>query len=277
MVMAGYRIDGHAHACGEYLNGEKIKSMLVEAGVDGVLLSPGEYMSKTTYAMNNQAKKEPYADVVSKNNSKVTWLVSITGMYREIPVGNEYVFELKQKYPEMIKQCYWVTNMNQDVLEEDYQRMKFDMVKLHQCWEKFDIEDDYFLEVAGWAEEKQIPLFIHVKNKAQMDKLINYIKNHPKLKVVIGHLYLVEEFFKFDKDIFKNTYFDLSNLYYVSKERTKLAYEHFGAKHLLLGSDTPYGHFALRDTVKQIQELGLSEEETDLILGLNLVKIMKHD
>ncbi len=273
--MAGYIIDGHAHACGEYVSGERIEKKLKAAGVDSVLLSPGEYMSKTTYALKNVAKRFPLGDVISKNNKKTALLILLTGMNRKIPAGNEYVYSLKQKYPELVKQCYWVISNNLAELEDDYEYMKFDMVKVHQCWEKFDIDSDFFEETAEFAEKKGLPLFIHAKSNAEIDKLIEYIKAHPALKLVVGHLYGLEHFMEHDKSYFKNTYFDLSNVNFVSKERTKMAYEHFGADHLLLGSDTPYGRHALEQTIEQIRELGLTEEETDQILGLNLLKLLE--
>lgn len=42
-------IDGHAHACGEYLTAAQIENKLTAAGADIVLLTPGQYGSKTTY------------------------------------------------------------------------------------------------------------------------------------------------------------------------------------------------------------------------------------
>ena len=78
------------------------------------------------------------------------------------------------------------------------------------------------------------------------------------------------------KEYFKNTYFDLSNYYFVSKERIMLAYQHFGADHLIFGSDTPYGKQSLENTLKQISELDISRSEIELILGENLMKLFNY-
>ena len=93
--------------------------------------------------------------------------------------------------------------------------------------------------------------------------------------MVIGHLYGMELFPREDKQHFENTYFDLSNFYFVSIERTMLAYKYFGAEHLLLGSDTPYGKNSLENTLRQISELELSTLEKERILGLNLARLLK--
>ena len=54
-----------------------------------------------------------------------------------------------------------------------------------------------------------------------------------------------------------------------------LAYSNFGAEHLLLGSDTPYGKNSLENTIQQISELELPQLEKERILGLNLARLLK--
>ena len=71
----------------------------------------------------------------------------------------------------------------------------------------------------------------------------------------------------------KNVYFDLSNCYFVSKERFLAAYKHFGGEHFLLGSDTPYGRDALQNTIKMIEESGISQEDIERICGGNACKL----
>jgi len=46
-------IDGHAHACGEYLTGVQTEKKLISAKVDMVLLTPEQYGSKITYGLKN--------------------------------------------------------------------------------------------------------------------------------------------------------------------------------------------------------------------------------
>ena len=79
------RIDGHAHACGEYLTVEQIKRKLEDAKMDQVLLTPGQYGSKMTYSLQNLARKRPYADVVSKNNRTTSLMqLSFTSVGRSL-------------------------------------------------------------------------------------------------------------------------------------------------------------------------------------------------
>ena len=267
-------IDGHAHACGEYLTKETIVKKLSDAKADMVLLTPGQYKSRITYKLKNLAERNPLGDVVSKNNRTTSLLISLIGAIKDIPKGNEYVYQLKCMLPDKIRQCYWVTRSNAEIVRQDYERMKFDAVKFHQCWEKFDLNDVFFVKTIKWAAENKIPVFIHARNISQVQNIISFIKENPKAIVIVGHLYGAELFMREDKNYFANTYFDLSNLYFVSKERTMAAYRHFGAEHLIMGSDTPYGVRALEKTIKQIYELEIPSEDKYKILGGNLARLL---
>ncbi len=267
-------IDGHAHACGEYLNTEEIEKKLAHANVEMVLLTPGQYGSKVTYKLKNLAKANPLGNVVSKNNRITSFMISLIGAIKEIPKGNEYVYQLKCALPDKVRQCYWVTKKNWKSVQEDYERMHFDIIKFHQCWEKFNLEDEFFIKTVEWASNKEIPIFIHIRDLAQVKKMILFIKQHQDSIFIIGHLYGVELFMKEEKEYFKRTYFDLSNFYFVSPERTMMAYHHFGAKHLLMGSDIPYGKQSLENTIQQIHDLEIPSEDKERILGKNLTELL---
>ena len=262
-------VDSHAHACGEYLSAESIEEKLRVSGCDKVILCPGQYGSKKTYAIRNRTLKNPYADTVSHGNKLLKLLIKFTGAIRDIQVGNEYVHELTEMLPGRVYQSYWVTRYNYETLEYTYDKMRFIGLKLHQCWEDFEIDDDYFKTVSLWAEKKGIPLFIHVYSKQEMLKLIDYIGRHPALKVVIGHLFCMEDFFILTRDALSNVYFDLSNINFVSKERLLLGYEAFGGDRFILGSDTPYGKNTLEDTIAMIKGSGIPKEDVEKICGTN--------
>ncbi len=268
-------IDAHAHSCGEYLSKESIRQKLKKSGCNKIILTPGQFGSRTTYPIKNKTLKAPYADVVSGNNKINRLLMMLMGTIRQIPKGNEYVYELASSMKAVVYQSYWITKANVDRLVEDYKKMNFVSVKLHQCWEDFHIEDLYFRKAAIWAEIRDIPLFIHVYSKDEMLKLIEYVQHHPMLKVVIGHLYCLEEFLSIPKDTIPNVYFDLSNSCFVSRERFLLGYNSLGAERFLLGSDTPYGKNALENTIDMIRNSGISEDEVEMICGKNAIKLYK--
>ena len=271
--MSNIIVDAHAHACGQYLTTQDIEKKLNNAGCDKILLTAGQLGSSKTYKLKNRTLKDAYADVVSANNRLNRIMMTMLRMIKKVPAGNEYVYGLTKELPGKVYQIYWVTRDNVDCLDADYERMGFVGIKLHQCWENFKVGDSYFCRVADWAEKKGLPLFVHMYNREEVSKLAEYIKNHPDLKIVIGHLYCVECFINIPMEMCRNVYFDLSNTYFVSKERFLIGYFHFGAEHFMLGSDTPYGIDALENAIAQIKACGLSEDENTLILGENAKRL----
>lgn len=266
-------VDSHAHACGEYLSENRIRKKLVSSGCNKIILTPGQIGSKTTYPLKNKALRNPYADVISGNNKTNRFFMKLMGTIKQVPKGNEYVHELAKTMEGTVYQSYWVTKANVDRLDADFERMKFVSIKLHQCWEDFHIEDDYFNNVALWAESRDIPLFIHIYSRKEMLKLIEYTKLHSMLKIIIGHLYCLEDFLSLPEDNISNVFFDLSNSYFVSKERFLLGYHALGAGHFLLGSDTPYGKNALESTIDMIRNSGISNGDVEKICGINAIRL----
>ncbi len=79
---------------------------------------------------------------------------------------------------------------------------------------------------------------------------------------------------------FNNIFFDLSNTYFVSEYRLRLALKHFGSSKLLLGSDTPYGENALEKCIKRIEfldikESDIKESDKENVLGNNMNNILR--
>lgn len=267
-------IDGHAHACGEYLTVENIEEKLKVNHVDQVVLVPGEPNSKKTYKLKNYAEKKPYDDVVLKTNRLTKVVIALTGMNRVIPEGNEAVYQLKKAAPDLVKQFFWMTKGQWENVDENYERMKFDGLKLHQCWEGFDVDSEWFESILKWVTGKDMPLFIHLCSHKEVVKLIAMIKRHPRAKIIVGHSFGVEIFMKEELKYFDHVYFDLSNAYLVSKERIEMAVRHFGSEKLLMGSDTPYGVDALEKSIALINDLAISEDDKANILGGNMNRLM---
>jgi hypothetical protein len=269
-------IDGHAHACGDYLDSESITKILDENNVDKVILVPGELNSKKTYALPDLARIFPKKNVAKFFNVLTKMAIRLAGAVKHIQRGNDYVFELTRKIPQRLIQFFWVTKEISDIhqtLEEKYNHQKFKGLKLHQCWERFSIESNYFINIADWAEKKGLPVFIHLGSDKEVIKLIGYKKNHPNLVLIIGHLFGLELFSE-EKLIFDNIYFDISTYQLTSDERVKKAVKRFGAEKIILGSDTPYGKNNLPKNIERIDRLSISQSEKDLILGLNIKNLL---
>jgi uncharacterized protein len=270
-------IDGHSHACGEYLTLDSLIATIDKWGVDKVILVPGELNSRKSYSLPNFAKFFPKHNVVKITNFISKIAIRLTGKIREIPAGNEFVFDLKQKANGRIIQFIWITMQTKNIsnfLDKKYSEWGFHGVKLHQCWEKFSVDSSFFREVALWSEKNDLPLFIHPVSDTEVLKLIDYKKNHPNLKLIIAHLFGLELFIKenFKDD---NLYFDSSCPLLISEKRLLDAIRFIGINKITFGTDTPYGKENIDKNMKKIRNLNISVQDRNLILGENIRKLLK--
>ncbi len=146
---------------------------------------------------------------------------------------------------------------------------------MHQCWESFSIDSDFFNEVATWTENHDLPLFIHLLSDREVIKLIDYKRKHPNLKLIVAHLFGLELFIKENfKD--ENLYFDTSTIQLISNYRFKKAIDFVGTDKILFATDTPYGaKDNIQRNIYRIKSLEISSEDINLILGLNMKRLLK--
>ncbi len=265
-------IDGHAHACGDFLTIQEIKKNLDSNSVDKVVLVPGELNSTRTYPFPSVARLFPKSNVVKVFNQLTKMVVKITNMREEFEKGNEYVNNLVKKLPDRIVQFYLITDRSENIceeLEKKYEEWKFKGLKLHQCWHPISIDSNYFNIAATWAEQKSIPIFIHLVSDKEVKKLIEYKRNHKDLTIIIGHLFGLELFIIESKNLEK-IYFDISTYQVTSDKRVLKAIKKFGADRITMGSDTPYGKNNLKKNIERVEKLPISQDEKNMILGLNM-------
>ncbi len=270
-------IDGHSHACGNLLTVQGILKTLDENGVDKVVLVPGELNSEKEYALPNLAARFPKHNVVKLTNYMTRLVMMLTNKVKDIPAGNEFVYSLKAKAGGRVIQFVWATTGIKNIsayLDQKFDDWDFKGVKMHQCWESFSVDSTFFHEVAAWTESRDLPLFIHLLSDKEVNKLIAYKRKHPKLKLIIAHLFGIELFLKANfKD--DRLYFDTSPSQLVSDHRLKMAIDFLGSDKILFGTDTPYGaKDNLRHSLNRINGLDIPSEDKKLILGSNMAKLL---
>jgi predicted TIM-barrel fold metal-dependent hydrolase len=270
-------IDGHSHACGDYLTLANLLATIDKWGVDKVILVPGELNSNTNYSLPNFAKLFPNHNVVKIANFISKIAIRLTGKVKEIPAGNKFVYDLTQESHGRIIQFIWITKQNGniiDFLDKKYSEWGFHGVKLHQCWERFSVDSNFFREVAVWTEKYDLPLFIHPDSDTEVLKIIDYKRKHPKLKLIIAHLFGLELFIKhkFKDD---NLYFDSSCPQLISAKRLMDAIQFVGVDKITFGTDSPYGKGNIDKYMKKIKNLNISNQDRDMILGENMRKLLK--
>ncbi len=266
-------IDGHAHACGSYLTSMQITSYLDDHGVDCVVLAPGQLNSRKTYSLKDRTASDPGKDTVNSLKYLIRIVVTLSGAAKQIPVGNEYVFGLKRENPR-VRQFFWISRESIEEIAKQYERMKFDGVKIHQCWIEKKIDTAWFEELVCFLVDRDIPLFIHLGSYGEIPRIINVQGRHVNLKLIIGHCFGIERFIESRESLSDNVHFDISNNYFVSRERLIEGIRKLGAHRFLLGSDTPYGRDSLKLTMERVDSLPVGQAVKDAILGLNMKRLL---
>ncbi len=269
-------IDGHAHACGDFLKRDQLLKILAENGADRVALCPGELNSAKNYHLPNLAQKYPQKDFSATVNNIIKITVALTGKAGQIDAGNDYVYGLARQAPERISQFYWVDPGASEVvakLDREYGRMGFAGLKLHQCWNRFDLRLGYMDDIAEWAGGKSLPVFIHLGSQRDAVAMAELIRRHPDTNFIIAHLIGLAVFADALRDR-ANAFFDTSGYQLIPEKKLLAAIDRFGAVRLVMGSDTPYGRDNLRHSIARIRGLKLPEREQELILGGNMQSLL---
>jgi predicted TIM-barrel fold metal-dependent hydrolase len=270
-------IDGHAHASGPFVRAKGIVTALDTAGTDQVVLVSGHADSEKTYSMPPLARLFPKTDVVTWTNRLIRAVIALTGAVRHVEPGNEHVHRLYQELPDRVIPFHWVVLSRQqdlDALERVHEQKSFRGLKLHQCWERFRVRSDRFEAVMRWAEQKSLPVFVHLYDRPAVHELIAYLRHHPEAKVIVGHLFGLEDYIASGLRS-ERVVFEISTHELVSEERILAAIDHFGVHQVVMGSDTPYARDALRLAIDRVRRLPLSDREKDSILGENLRRLLE--
>lgn len=267
-------IDGHAHAFGEFAYSEKLIPLMDNLGVDKVVLCPGgtdpDYEFKIPKIAYRKSSYNYYFHILGN----VFFLRLFHKKMNNI--DNEYVFSLVKDYPDRLMQYFW-TNPNDpeliSTLEENFVKMSFAGIKLHQCLNKFSNEDEGMKIISQFAAEKNMPIFIHLYNFKEAKKLVKLAQEFPKANYIIAHSMGLETIAKKGERL-KNIYFDISTYFIISEKRIHFAMEKFGEDKVLLGSDSPLGYRNLELNIEKIRKMDLTEKQKNKILGENIAKLL---
>lgn len=268
-------IDGHAHACGEFVGVRRALETLDAAGADAVVLSPAEPGSETTYFVPNLARWLPRPVWMVPVNRLVRAAVRLRRMADALEAGNEGVFAMHRESPQRILQCFWLDTRMADPLrhlEAAWERMRFRMVKLHQCWTPFEPAGALAHDVAEWCAAKRVPLFAHLFSARDVDAWFDVIRSRKQTPFILAHC--IDVRVMAEKPRVENLYFDISPPDLVGLWQIRRAIEVVGTGHVLLGSDTPYGRRNLRRNIARVRSLKLPERDAEGILGGNLAALL---
>ncbi len=270
--MADPIIDGHAHSAGEFVRGEDVVRTLDALGVEAVILCPGPV---------NEAKKWPVPpmDRVFRRRGlglPGNRLLRLTSGYVRkrfrFEESNAYVAGLARRFPGRILQACWVDPDDADALRAlpaKHEEWQFKALKVHQCFQRFRSDSPGMGELARFASERRLPVFIHLYAKRDALGLVGLAAAHPGTAFVVAHLLGFEVFARADRARIANVFFDISPPGLCPIALVRRALREFGAGRLLLGSDTPYGKDNLAKAVARVRGLDIADGEKGMILGGN--------
>lgn len=268
-------IDAHAHCCGVYLNEQTIIEHLDKNRFEKVILCAGEPEGSFDY------HHPMLSDIFKDENTGFNFngFIEAASKLKHLPNliegENLKIASLARLFPERILAAYCVDPTDpkwQQKAETDFKRHKYCMIKLHQCWHDFNIASNQFDKLVLWSQNRNLPIFIHLKNSEQALYFTASANKHCNAVFIVAHCLgfdIIDNALKSS-----NVYFDLSSPQLYSADTLRKAYIKYGAERLIFASDAPYGRNNPQIIFDRLEKLWLSQEEFDFITHQNICRIL---
>lgn len=272
-------VDGHAHVCGKNFNSERLKAYLEENKIERVVLcgSQPEHKKSSKYRMLSRwLRGERCAYTLNKLVARIS--KGYHQLSEHLEAENKKVHEIARKLPEQVIATYWVNPLEENCLERldyYYNNYPFKVIKLHQCWTHFDLEDECVLAILQWARIHECLVFIHLFSQEQVKKFVKVANRFQDVKFIMAHLIGAKEMIGQLKS--RNVYFDLSAPWLYSLDTLRQVLDHFGAARLIVGSDTTYGKTNIEEVVERLKEASVAEVELNYICRKNLLRVLERN
>lgn len=152
-------------------------------------------------------------------------------------------------------------------------------VKLHPDFQRFNADDPAMDEVYGSGG---MPVLIHTgdctTDFSSPRRIAHILERFPNLTVIAAHLGGYSEWDEAVKCLmskgYPNLYVDTSSsIFLIGPERARKIIRGYGAEHVLFGTDYPLTRH--KEELERFFSLGLTQEETGLILFENAKKLLK--
>ena len=269
-------IDGHAHQGGEYRDLPSIIKTLDNAGINSVILCPGDKKRARPMTIPDLAGEFSGDSVNYQINKLLRKATHRKVTLDYIDRGNEELAELSKESGGRVIQFYWTDPMKEGIIKELESRCTgfgFRGIKLHQCIHSFKILSEEFHKVATFAASLAMPVFIHLYSKSDIIDFISVAGNY-NTSFITGHLIGIDTYMKERNRVSDNVYFDISCPPLVPPEKIMKAFRAFGSGRLTMGSDTPYGKHNPQKAVSFVRSLPVSEKDKEMMLGGNIMKLL---
>jgi len=269
-------IDGHAHQGGEYRDLPSIIKTLDDAGIDRVVLCPGDKKRARPMTIPDIAGEFVGDNLNYQINKLLRTATHGKATMDYIDRGNEELADLSKEAGGRVIQFYWTDPLREGIisdLESRHESPGVRGIKLHQCIHPFKILSDEFHKVATFASSHDMPVFIHLYAKSDITDFISVADNY-NTSFISGHLIGIDTYIREKNRVSDNIYFDISCPPLVPPEKIMKAMNVFGPGRLTMGSDTPYGRHNPRKAVSFVRSLPVGDQDKEMILGNNLMKLL---
>ena len=204
--------------------------------------------------------------------------VAISGDVKE---GNDGVSRMMKNHPDRII-GYCVPNPFRGPLEELNRciDLGFCGVKLHPYWSGCPMDNRLLWPVYEKAQIRGMPLLFHSGGSLTSpdfrfttpEMIVRMAKQFPAVSFIVGHMGLERWIDLVDAaPRAENVYLDIT-MSIPEVERVEMAVKAVGAGRVLFGSDLPLLNPAV--PIGLIEECDLSREEKDMILGVNMERLL---
>lgn len=195
---------------------------------------------------------------------------------------NEFIYSELVKHNEFIGFMTLHPDLtNEEVKEEIDWAIShgFKGIKLHPDFQKFNIDDPNVFKIYEYAEGK-LPILFHTGDKrydySRAYRLVNVANKFPKLNVIAAHFggySCWESFDEYLKAENNNIYFDTSSsLKFLEPNIALKLIRTLGVDKFFFGTDYPM--WDAKEELDRLNNIGLSNEEKELILGENLKRFL---
>lgn len=152
-------------------------------------------------------------------------------------------------------------------------------VKIHPDTQKYNIDDERMYELYDYLRQNELPLLIHTgdyrynySHPARLKKILHLFPGLTAIGAHFGGWSVVDLAYEYLYD--ENCFIDTSSSFpFIGHKRAKELIRMYGAERVLFGSDFPM--WGPENDMNAILEMGLSDDELEMIFHKNAEKILK--
>ena len=271
-------IDGHAHTYPDHA-----ASRVISSFVEFHHMEPTPSLGKGTI--------EDLREKMRENGVDYTVLANFAPL-KSLRRTNEWTLSMAREYKNLIPLVSVYPDMPFSEIEE-YFRKGAKGIKMHTGIQNFDPDDPGLKDIYAFCNEHRIAVTfhcgetsrVHMNEYAEMSHIIPVVRRYGNIPFVLTHLAAgdPDTVIKTAQEC-PNALFDTSitlsgehcihrihDNFWEEDEQTAQLIRKIGAQRFAFGSDYPFGNPG--SDIRRIRNLDLSEEEKEMILGLNTYRL----